>query len=58
MESGHGKGPCDGVGGGLKKQTDNYFVKASNIITSASQCVNTIQQYLFYLFFYSLYLSW
>ena len=33
------------LGGGLKKQTDNYLVKASNIIRSASQFVNTIQQY-------------
>lgn len=35
LESGHGKGPCDGVGGALKKAADNY-VKGNMLINSAA----------------------
>ena len=31
LETGHGKGPCDGVGGAVKKLADNAMKK--NIIT-------------------------
>lgn len=31
LEAGHGKGPCDGVGGGIKKKTDNLVLAGSII---------------------------
>ena len=31
LESGHGKGPCDGVGGGIKKMADNAIKKGETI---------------------------
>jgi hypothetical protein len=36
FEAGHGKGPCDGVGGGIKKLADNR-VKVGEVITDATE---------------------
>lgn len=38
LESGHGKGPCDGVGGAIKKLADNS-VKRGKTITSVDEFV-------------------
>jgi hypothetical protein len=39
LESGHGKGPCDGVGGSLKRSADTA-VKAGEIISNAEEFYN------------------
>ena len=36
METGHGKGPCDGVGGSIKKSAETW-VKKENVIYGAKQ---------------------
>lgn len=41
LESGHGKGACDGVGGGVKRLADN-LIKSKKIITSAEEFVNEV----------------
>ena len=39
LEAGHGKGPCDGVGGGLKKKADN-LVKGGAVIRNTKELVS------------------
>lgn len=41
LESGHGKGPCDGIGGGIKKKADN-LVKSGKVITNTDEFCATI----------------
>ena len=36
LESGHGKGPCDGVGGSIKKKADN-LVKSGKVMRTAKE---------------------
>ena len=43
MESGHGKGPCDGAGGSLKKAADNV-VKSNQVIRSREEFWNVMEQ--------------
>ena len=43
LEAGHGKGPCDGAGGGIKKKADN-LVKSDEMITNASQFAEVLQR--------------
>lgn len=43
LESGHGKGPCDGVGGAVKKQADTE-VKKGALITDAATFVKAIEK--------------
>ena len=41
-EAGHGKGPCDGVGGAIKKKADN-IVKTNKIISNANDFHDNIE---------------
>lgn len=43
LESGHGKGPCDGVGGAIKKKADN-LVKSGSLITTSREFCKTIRE--------------
>lgn len=43
LESGHGKGPCDGVGGSVKSKADN-LVKTKLLITNADEFCNEISK--------------
>ena len=43
LEAGHGKGPCDGVGGGIKKKADK-LVKSGRIISSNIECCQAIPE--------------
>ena len=42
LEAGHGKGPCDGIGGGIKKKADN-LVKSGKLITNTEEFCETIR---------------
>ena len=35
FEAGHGKGPCDGVGGSSKRMADDYVRRGNSILTAA-----------------------
>lgn len=43
LESGHGKGPCDGVGGSIKNKADN-LVKTKSIISNAHEFCSAISK--------------
>ena len=43
LESGHGKGPCDGVGGGIKKKADN-LVKGGKIIRTIHKTAKCLEE--------------
>ena len=43
LKAGHGKGPCDGVGGGIKKKADN-LVKAGSIISNSNEFCQAIRE--------------
>lgn len=43
LEAGHGKGPCDGIGGALKNQADN-LVKSAVIIRSGPEFATELQK--------------
>ena len=44
LETGHGKGPCDGVGGGVKKAAENA-VKSGKVISSAKELFEWGEKY-------------
>ena len=43
LESGHGKGPCDGVGGGIKKKADN-LIKGGKIIRTIHEMAKCLEE--------------
>ena len=42
LEAGHGKGPCDGVGSGMKRKADK-LVKAGSVITTSQEFCQAIR---------------
>ena len=42
LEAGHGKGPCDGVGGSVKKKADN-LVKSGHIMKNCAELCTTLR---------------
>ena len=44
MEAGHGKGPCDGIGGAIMNRADT-LVKSDRVIRSAQEFVTELQQH-------------
>ena len=43
LEGGHGKGPCDGVGGGIKKKADN-LIKGGKIIRTIHEMAKCLEE--------------